>query len=168
MEHSEGEKQPEINQTDETKERNRADHLEQYKWGPGKSGNPKGRPPNAVPAGLRKLTQETYAQVIELVLTGNLDELQAMVKDPKTPAVQVGIATAFIKAIKEGNYQVMERIAERIVGKLPENINIQGNFHTSVVDYLDSVAKARKVDEQKLGLTKDAESEDLPEGYDDV
>jgi len=91
----------------------------------GRSGNPAGaRAHNPAIKALRKLTLETYREVIELVLTGNLTELKAMAEDPDTPAVQVGIATAFMKAIKNGDYSVIERIAERIIGKIPDELNI--------------------------------------------
>lgn len=91
---------------------------------PGQSGNPGGVPLNPIAKALKELTVQTYREVIELVLTGNIDALKAMIKDQKTPAIQVGVATAFMKAIQTGDYGVIERIAERIVGKIPDEINL--------------------------------------------
>ena len=94
-------------------------------WKKGQSGNPNGaRAHNHAVKALARLTVATYREVIELVLTGNLTELKAMAENPKTPAIQVGVASAFMKAIKSGDYAVIERIAERIVGKIPDEINV--------------------------------------------
>lgn len=101
---------------------------EPFRFKKGVSGNPEGgRAHNPATKALKKLTIETYREVIELVLQGNLDDLQAMIKNPKTTALQVGVAAAFLKAIKNGDYAVVERIAERIVGKIPEEINVNSN-----------------------------------------
>jgi hypothetical protein len=87
--------------------------------------NPEGsRSHNPAVKALKKLTLETYREVIELVLTGNLASLKALAENPDTPAIQVGVATAFMKAITAGDYNVIEQIASRIVGKIPDEINV--------------------------------------------
>lgn len=98
---------------------------EPYKFKPGVSGNPKGRPPlNPIQRALKNLTIASYREVIEAVCTGNLDNLKDMMENPKTSALQVGVARAFMKAIQAGDYSVIERIAERIVGKIPDELNV--------------------------------------------
>lgn len=91
-----------------------------------------GRAHNPALKALKKLTIESYREIIDLVATGNLDALRAMVKDKNTSALQVGIATAFMKAINSGDYNVIERIAERIIGKIPEHLNLSGQVDSSV------------------------------------
>lgn len=94
----------------------------------GQSGNPQGgRLHNPITRALKNLTVESYRECIEAVCTGNLDNLKAMVDDPKISALQVGIARAFIKAMQAGDYAVIERIAERIVGKIPDELNVTSN-----------------------------------------
>lgn len=110
---------------------------EKTRFKPGQSGNPKGRPLNPIPRALKELTVETYRKVIEVVCTGNLDELRRMVTDPKVSALQVGVARAFIKAMETGDYATIERIAERIVGKIPDELvvnskNLNANINASV------------------------------------
>ncbi len=111
---------------------------EPYKFKPGVSGNPKGRPPlNPIQRALKELTVETYRKVIETVCTGNIDNLRQMVEDPRTSALQVGVATAFMKALKAGDYATIERIAERIVGKIPDELKVSSantntNLNTSI------------------------------------
>lgn len=105
---------------------------------PGQSGNPKGRPPlSPIQRALKNLTIESYREVIEAVCTGNIDNLKQMVEDPKTSALQVGVARAFMKAIQAGDYAVIERIAERIVGKIPDELkvsssNINANLNATI------------------------------------
>lgn len=112
--------------------------LAKHTFKKGKSGNPEGaRLHNPAIKALTKLTIESYREVIELVMTGNLTDLKEMAEHPKTSALQVGIATSFLKAIKDGDYGVIERIAERIIGKIPDELNvnsknINANLNTSI------------------------------------
>lgn len=113
---------------------------------PGKSGNPEGaRKHNPIRKALKNLTVESYREVIEAVCTGNVAHLQDMVKDPKTSALQVGVAAAVIKAIQVGDYTTIERIAERIVGKIPDELNVKSsntNLNSAPID-LDQLKAAR-------------------------
>ncbi len=91
----------------------------------GQSGNPLGgKLHNPAVKALKKLTIDSYREVIELVLTNNVEAIKRMIQNPDTPAIQVGVATSFMKAIKDGDYGIIERIAERIVGKIPEELNV--------------------------------------------
>jgi len=103
-----------------------AEQLKPYHFKPGQSGNPEGaRKHNPIRKALANLTVDTYRKVIEAVLTGNMDNLKDIITDPNTPAIQVGVARAFVKAIEAGDYGVIERIAERIVGKIPDELNVR-------------------------------------------
>lgn len=117
-------------------------HLDKTKFKKGHSGNPKGRPPlNPIQKALKNLTIDTYREVIELVLTGNVQALKDMVENPNTPAIQVGVATSFMKAIKSGDYAIIERIAERIVGKIPDVVNINSQSTSKVITIDKEVLK---------------------------
>lgn len=114
----------------------------------GQSGNPQGgRIQNPALRALKKLTVETYREIIELVLISDVATIQAIAKDPSTPAVKVGICVAFLKAIKNGDYAVIERIAERIVGKIPDEIKIQPMTVNQKVTIIDRAALARAMAE---------------------
>lgn len=100
-------------------------HLKPFQFKPGQTGNPLGgKLMNPAIRALSKLTVEIYREVIELALTGNVDALHAVADHPDTPAIQVGIAKALLRAINEGDYTIIERLAEKLVGKTPDNINI--------------------------------------------
>lgn len=103
-------------------------HLKVHQFKPGQSGNPEGgRAHNPIRRALRNLTVESYREVINLVCTGNPDALRELIEDPKTSALQVGVGIAFLKAMKAGDYATIERIVERIVGKIPDELNVNSN-----------------------------------------
>ncbi len=128
--------------------------LKNHTFKKGKSGNPEGaRAHNPLIKALTKLTIDSYREVIELVMKGSLQELKEMAEHPKTSALQVGIATSFLKAIKNGDYGVIERIAERIIGKIPDELNVNSrnvnaNLNTTI-------------DQAKLKVAYDALEKDV-------
>ena len=131
-----------------------AAHLKKHQFKKGApSANPQGaRLQDPAIRALKKLTIESYREIIELVLQENIEGLQEMIKHPATSALQVGIATCFLKALKNGDYSVVERIAERIIGKIPEELKV-----TSHNMNLNLNAKAPK--EIVAALMKDVEDE---------
>ncbi len=65
--------------------------------------NPEGgRAMNPLVKALRRLTLDSYREVIELALDSNVDALKALVANKETPAIQVGIATSLLRAISKG------------------------------------------------------------------
>lgn len=102
-----------------------APQLKPHHFKKGQSGNPRGRPIlSPEQKALRELTLETYREVIRTALTGNIQALKDLAENPDTPAIQVGVATAIMRAIKDGDPSVLERFAARIVGKIPDDIRI--------------------------------------------
>lgn len=92
---------------------------------PGQSGNPNGRPPlTQEQRALRKLTLAQYREVIELALTGTFKELEQFSKDKTNSAVQVGVAKLLLRAINHGDTSTFEIFTARIVGKIPEVLDI--------------------------------------------
>lgn len=118
-------------------------HLKKHQFKKGApSANPKGRPViSPEQRALRKMTVESYREVIELALTGDLTELKAFAEHPKTPVIQVGVAVCLIKAIKDGDPSVLERFAERLIGKIPDVIKIESNnTNTNLNGEIDKAA----------------------------
>lgn len=105
---------------------------------PGKSGNPSGRPAlNPIFKALKNLTVQSYREVIEKVCTGNIDALRIMAEDSKTSALQLGVVKSMIKAIMSGDYATIDRIAERVVGKIPDELNVNStntNLNSEPID----------------------------------
>jgi len=109
-------------------------HLKKHQFKKGApSANPNGgRAHNPVTKALRNLTIESYREVIELVLTGNLKDLKALAENPDTPVIKVGVATAIMTAITKGDADVIEKFVSRLVGKIPDEINVKGSLNTTV------------------------------------
>lgn len=101
--------------------------------------NPRGaQAHNPAMRALKKLTIDTYREVIEIAMTGNIARLTELIDDPKTSAVQVGVARCFRKAVTEGDWNLIEQIAARIVGKLPDKFEIAGNSGPQITITLPS------------------------------
>lgn len=100
-----------------------AKDIEPYHWKKGQSGNPSGgRKHNPLNRAIRQFTTKTFRKLINLAFTSNVEELATIAKSKKKPAIEVAIARSFLTAIQKGDYGVIERIAERIVGKVPDKI----------------------------------------------
>lgn len=112
---------------------------EPYKFKPGQSGNPGGRIANPIPNALKKLTGQSLRKIIKAVVKGNVDEIKRIAKDPKSSGLEVAIAACFVKAIDRGDYTTVEHMLQRIVGKIPDRLevtskNVNANLNVEVVD----------------------------------
>lgn len=95
--------------------------------------NPEGgRSHNPLKRALANLTNKEYCDAIKLALSGNLKELQAIAQDPDTPALKIGIITCLIEAINKKDWSVFNSITERLVGKPPEEINLNTRNQTEL------------------------------------
>lgn len=99
--------------------------------------NPKGvhshGPITQMLANLKKFTLDEYRVVIEQTLMGNLASLEKIVKESKaedspTSALQVGVATSILKAISRGDHTVFEALASRIIGKIPDKLEVNAGI----------------------------------------
>jgi len=110
-----------------------------YMFKPGQSGNPEGgRRHNPAIKALKKITLEVYREIIELVLTENISELERIENDPQTPAIQVGAARAFRLGIQRGDWNLIEQFAARLVGKIPDELNVRSqNLNANLNGALD-------------------------------
>ena len=92
----------------------------------GVSGNPKGRPPDALGKQMRQLTASDFAEIADLIVKGNLAQLQRIGKDPSSSALKVLISAIVIKAIQKGDMGALDTLLNRLVGKVKEKIEISG------------------------------------------
>ncbi len=102
----------------------KAPQLKPHHFKPGKSGNPGGRPANPIPNALKKLTLQQYRRIIKAIVKGNIDEVRRVVKDPKSCSLEVAIAACYLKAIERGDYDTVEKMLQRIVGKIPDVVEV--------------------------------------------
>ena len=94
-------------------------------WEKGESGNPKGRPRKLVPT--MKVEGYTLAEindVIQAMVGLTSDELDTVVKHKKSTVLEITIAQALQKSIKNGNLDSLETLLNRVYGKPKEKVDI--------------------------------------------
>lgn len=107
-------------------------HLKPHQFKPGQTGNPSGRPPNPIKNALKKLTGQSLQRIIKAVVKGNIDEVQRIAQDPNSSGIEVAVAACFIKAVKQGDWSTVERMIERIVGKIPDKLLVESTSTTTI------------------------------------
>jgi hypothetical protein len=88
---------------------------------PGQSGNPRGRP--KLRDDLRKvkvMTADEASRLIQKMMDRSLDELQQVVDDPDTPAMELMVAKVIHKALLEGDAARLGFLMDRTIGKVVE------------------------------------------------
>ena len=91
--------------------------------------NPQGgRAHNPMLRALKQYSSDIFSQVMQEVLTANSDQLKEMMRPgPDSNSLRRLVATAMDKAIQSGNYDFVERIADRLIGKIPDKIDLTAN-----------------------------------------
>lgn len=91
----------------------------------GKSGNPKGRP-KATPENksLRALTAFRFNEIVQKYLHSNIEDLKVIMKDKKTPALDMMLLSAILTAIRAGDLKTLNLILDRIIGKPRDVVDI--------------------------------------------
>ena len=87
----------------------------------GQSGNPSGRPklPDDVVEG-KKLNQIEVARVFNRFVNYSKAELEAVMKDPNTKALELLIGKIMAEAISKGDHMRMNFILDRMIGKVKD------------------------------------------------
>jgi hypothetical protein len=100
---------------------------EQYRWKPGQSGNPKGRPPN-----IRTLTER---------MRGLLDETRVGKTDlPDGMTVADAIARVLVNGALKGDVRLLAMVVDRLDGRVPDALVVSGSADAPIkvlVEYAD-------------------------------
>jgi hypothetical protein len=133
---------------------------------PGVSGNPKGKPP--LPQEIRDFRNAAKEDVIhEFKYLWSLTDYQleevAGIKvsigsdgreteekvENDTPALRKAFAKIILKAIKQGNMFEIDKILDRVIGKVKEehDHNLKLNIHKQIVDLIDETEEKNKEDQ---------------------
>jgi hypothetical protein len=92
---------------------------------PGVSGNPSGRP--KVPESekiLRKLSREQFAGMAEMIVLGEWTMIAAMAENENETGLKRLIAQCLVKAHFRGDWLVVDKLLDRLIGKPKEDIEV--------------------------------------------
>ena len=70
-------------------------------------------------------------KLIEIIIKQDIEALQVIISDKKQPALKVAIATSMATAIKKGDFETIEKIIQRVIGKVPDVV-ISRNENTNI------------------------------------
>lgn len=94
------------------------------KFRPGISGNPAGRPKDVLGKKMRQLTAEEFADIANLIVKGSIEELRAIAKDESQTALRVMIASVAVRIISKGDMDNLDKLLNRLVGKVKDVVQV--------------------------------------------
>jgi hypothetical protein len=134
---------------------------------PGNCANPLGRKAhNSDTARIRGLTAREIVEVGSTLLNGNVTDLVKITGDKKTPpdpnasALKVWIARVAVKGITRGDGSALDLLLNRIVGKVPNAVEVSGKDGGPVRQYMDLSPEARAAVLADLSKRLDEDPED--------
>jgi hypothetical protein len=74
---------------------------------------------------LKKFGQKEYGDIIEFALTNNRSELKKVIIDPDTSVLKLGVAKSLLNAVDRNDWNIINQIAERLVGKQAQQIEFK-------------------------------------------
>lgn len=93
----------------------------------------------------RQMNQNDFTMAVNKIVSLRRNELDKLVSSPDANVLEQLIATIWLKGIKDSAKSELNFFVERFLGKVPENHNFSGNFHTGIVDYLQQLADKRRL-----------------------
>lgn len=87
-----------------------------HQFKPGNPGGP-GRPKDLLSPALKRLTQQEFGEIAEMVLRGNFAEIERIAKDKTVPASTMLVANALVGAFKRKEFYTVNQILDRIIGR---------------------------------------------------
>ncbi len=98
-----------------------------HKFSKGNKANPHGRPKlTPEEQAIRKLTKAEVVEITSLILKGDRTELEGLVKAMGTPIFQAMIASVSVKIIKTGDMDALDKLLNRLIGKVKEEVEVSG------------------------------------------
>lgn len=105
---------------------NRGEHLKQYYFPAGTSGNPDGRPKlENSEKELRRYTREHIADVINKVGELKDAEVQLLLSDPDSTQMEKVVAKVMLTARSEGTFSELDKMLDRAIGKVPQKTELE-------------------------------------------
>lgn len=83
---------------------------------------------------MKRMTQEEFGEIAELVMRGDIEEIALISKDRKAPLAKVLVANALYGAYKRKEFYTVNQILDRIVGRTSIVFKEQGAPVAATVD----------------------------------
>jgi len=77
---------------------------------------------------MKRMTADQYILLVSKCLGLPADELKALFKNPKTPALDLAVISAITGAIKKQDPTKLEVLLQRVIGKVKDVVEIQGDL----------------------------------------
>jgi hypothetical protein len=104
----------------------------------GKVANPNGRPKISHELKeIRRINGANLPVIVDKFLSMSREELEAAAKDKDTPAMECILIRVIVEAMKRGDDQRLNFLFDRIIGKTPETVNLNGNVHMAVLKLIN-------------------------------
>lgn len=102
----------------------------------------------------RKLTSQRFESIVYKYAESDLTQLKQAMQNPTTPAIELVVIKLLVKGIEQGDYQRINFLLDRTIGKVKEslNLNVTGSTHKSIVD---QIKESRDVTPKALPLGDD-------------
>ena len=109
-------------------------NIESYKFPPGTSGNPNGRPKKYVST----LKNEGYKlsevnDTIQTMMSMSYEEIREVFNDKESTVLEKTIASAIKKSIEKGSMESIETLLNRVYGRPKENMKIEGGLANKMI-----------------------------------
>jgi len=99
----------------------------------GSSGNLKGRKPLSEEAKqYQRLTREEFIKRVNNYLHMSKEQIRQGIANEKTEVLDLFIRNSLIKGIEKGDYYMLDKMLERIIGKVTVNMDLTGNLEANV------------------------------------
>ncbi len=85
----------------------------------------------------RELTAKEFQDAVSKIISMCRRDLEALVTSKESNVLDQLVATIWLKGIQDSSKQELNFFLERFLGKVAENHNFQGNFHTGIVEFLE-------------------------------
>jgi hypothetical protein len=124
----------------------------EHQFKKGQSGNPGGKPKGREDLKKIKLmSKDDVSRLLQKIMNMPIDDIKAMVKDPKTPALELMFARLIDKALSEGDRSRLDFLMERTVGKVVEekNVNVRPVTYVTEVKTDDGTLIQDAIEEDK-------------------
>lgn len=108
-----------------------------HRFGPGNCANPNGRP-KLIDPGVsdysRNLTKTAVIGALSTMLEASQEDLESVMNDRSVSAIKKAMASVIMACIKQGDYQRLEMLLNRTIGKVRDESLVETKNHDEALE----------------------------------